>query len=279
MPTIEEDIVRSYSDDFDEDKRLSTDIGPLEYARTQELLRRLLAPAPATVYDVGGATGPYSFWLASIGYTVHLLDLVPLHIQKAQARASDPRSPKLSSARVGDARQLPFADDSADAVLLHGPLYHLPQLNDRMKCLREAHRVLKPTGLLCAFGITRYAGLIHALTKGLVFEDRYRSTIMVEVQTGRRGSVGDKSCFRSAYFHLPSEMEAEVREAGFGSVRTYGILGPAWQVPNLEENWLDPRKREAILEMARITENEPVLGPRFLTVSSKGGRSGRAKKE
>ncbi|MEV0698474.1 class I SAM-dependent methyltransferase [Saccharopolyspora sp. NPDC050389] len=38
---------------------------------------------------------------------------------------------------VGDARDLPFDDDGADAVLLLGPLYHLVEREDRVLALRE----------------------------------------------------------------------------------------------------------------------------------------------
>lgn len=270
MPSVVEDIIHSYTHNYDESKRLSSDIGPLEAFRTRELLRRFLPTTPAVVCDVGGATGPYAFWLASLGYTVHLLDLVPLHIEKARAMADDPTSPRLASIQLGDARQLPFDEASADAVILHGPLYHLPDLEDRMACLLETKRVLRPGGMLLAFGITRYAGLIYAITKGLIFDHDYRAMIAHEVQTGRRRrSATDQGCFKSAYFHLPTEMEQEARAAGLEVEHTWGILGPSWQVPDLEESWNDPARREVILEMARLTEHEPLLGPRFVTVCRK----------
>ena len=52
----------------------------------------------------------------------------------------------LASIRQGDARALPFADASADALLLLGPLYHLQERADRLRALREAARVLRPGG-------------------------------------------------------------------------------------------------------------------------------------
>jgi len=203
MRPIEDDVIHSYTHEFDESKRLSTGIGPLESARTKELLLRFLPASPAVVLDVGGATGPYSFWLASLGYRIHLLDIVPVHIAKAESTQANPDSPKLAGIHLGDARELPFSGASADAVSIHGPLYHLPDRGDRIRCLAEAKRVLKPTGRLLAFGITRYAGLLYTITKGSIFDPQTLTMIRSEVQTGRRlRSAGERTCFKSAYFHL-----------------------------------------------------------------------------
>lgn len=55
----------------------------LELVRTHDILQRHLPPPPATVLDVGGGSGVYACWLASLGYTVHLVDAVPLHVEQA----------------------------------------------------------------------------------------------------------------------------------------------------------------------------------------------------
>jgi ubiquinone/menaquinone biosynthesis C-methylase UbiE len=101
--------------------------------RTQELLARLLPPPPATVLDVGGGTGVHADWLAQRGYSVHVIDPVEEHVTLAG------RIPNVSSA-VADARCLSQADESQDAVLLLGPLYHLPEREGRFQALREARR-------------------------------------------------------------------------------------------------------------------------------------------
>src|SRR5260221_14345868 len=142
-----------------EDNRLSRGSGQLEFARTQELIRRYSPPPPATVLDVGGGSGVYAFWLAGLGYDVDLIDAVPLHIEQANAAQQNmPRT--LRSARVGDARNLPVNDSSVDVVLLLGPLYHLTDYADRIKTLQEAHRLLKPGGDVFLVGSLRFASLL-----------------------------------------------------------------------------------------------------------------------
>src|SRR6266511_2822193 len=114
-----------------EQGRLDEDYFPLERVRTQELIMRRLPPPPAVVLDVGGGAGAYSFWLADLGYYVHLVDPVPLHIEQAQKASAGRTKGQLSSAQVGDARALDHPSAGADVVLLLGPLYHLPEPADR----------------------------------------------------------------------------------------------------------------------------------------------------
>src|SRR5512140_3637888 len=113
--SAERETIDHYSS-HDEAERLTKDIGPLELARTRELIMRYLPPPPAVVADVGGASGAYAFWLAELGYAVHLVDLVPRHIEQARRKAEDPSSPRLAGMSVADARKLPLADAFADAV-------------------------------------------------------------------------------------------------------------------------------------------------------------------
>ena len=102
--------------------RLERGIGPLELARTKELVERYLPAPPAVVFDVGGGPGVYACWLARQGYEVHLVDAMPLHIDQArQASAAQPDAP-VATLEVGDARQMDWPDGCADAVMLHGPL-------------------------------------------------------------------------------------------------------------------------------------------------------------
>ena len=72
----------------------------------KELLQRYLPPPPAIILDVGGAAGAYAFWLAEMGYVVHLIDAVPHHIEQAREDAKQFQDFPLASINVGDARQL-----------------------------------------------------------------------------------------------------------------------------------------------------------------------------
>jgi len=100
-----------------ESERLSNEWGELERFRTQAILARNLPPAPAVILDIGGGAGAYAFSLAKQGYQVHLIDPVELHLEQARSHAAA-SGVALASIALGNARQLNFPANSADAVLL-----------------------------------------------------------------------------------------------------------------------------------------------------------------
>ena len=98
--------IKAYYERRGESTRLSKTHGLIELARTQEIILRHLPPPPGTILDVGGGPGVYAAWLAARGYSVHLVDAMPLHVEQArQASARQPDTP-VASLRVGDARRL-----------------------------------------------------------------------------------------------------------------------------------------------------------------------------
>ena len=47
-----------------------------------------------------------------------------------------------------------------------------------------------------------------------------------------------------SFFYLPEELEKEQFEAGFNNIDVRGVIGPAWLVPNIDEQWKDIEKRK-----------------------------------
>ena len=229
-----------------ESRRLFEGHGRIEFLRTQELILRHLPRGRAVVLDVGGGTGVYACWLAAQGHEVHLVDALPRHVAEAlEASARQPEHP-LASATVGDARRLEAAAARADVVLLLGPLYHLIARGERVAALVEARRVLRPGGLVFAVGIARFASLFSG-----VFER--------DLVDGQHRNPTDRDYFTTSYFHLPHELEAEVRAAGFATLELVGVEGPGWLLPDLDARWRDPAERERLLWAARALEREPTL--------------------
>jgi len=226
----------------------------LEYVRTRELLARVLPPPPADLVDIGGGAGAYALPLTREGYTVRLLDPMELHVEQARAAGLD--------ATLGDARNLPFADESADAALLLGPLYHLQDRADRVRALREAHRVLRPGGVVAAAVISRFASLLDGLGRGRLLDPGFEPIVERDLEDGRHENpepLDRPEWFTTAYFHHPDEPARELEAAGFANAAVVAIEGPAAFRDDLEDWLKDPERRELLLRTIRRVEAEPTL--------------------
>lgn len=214
---IDNALQNYYSALFDEDARLTTRStqGRLEFERTQEIIRAA-TPAPARVLDVGGATGVHAAALARDGYDVTLIDPVPSQVAAAAAHGT-------FRASIGDARNLDLPDDSFDAVLIAGPLYHLIERPDRLQALREARRVCRPEGLVHAAAIPRFLAFAVAALQREVLDaspDAWLDLL-------RHGTPAPTVRFPAGHFHTAEELHEEMIAAGLTRVSVVGLEGPA----------------------------------------------------
>jgi SAM-dependent methyltransferase len=258
FPEIDPSIAGYYSQ-FPEDDRLAQGPFLLESLRTRELIQRHAPAPPSTVLDIGGGAGAYALWLAGLGYSVHLLDPIPRHIAEAERRSAAASHP-LASCVEGDARRLPFPSESANLVLLLGPLYHLTSPEDRAGALDEAARVLRPGGILCCAAISCFASSLGGLVGDYFQDPHFAAMAERDLRDGQhRNLTGRPDYFTTAYFHRPEVLRAEVLNAGLDLVNLYGIEGPGWILPDIAERLADDRRREDLLRVARLLESEPFM--------------------
>lgn len=241
----------SYYNQGREAERLST-ISRLEYVRTIELIERFLPPAPATVLDIGGGAGAYTLPLQEKGYQVHLLDAIALHVTQAKQAGA-------ANADVGDARDLPFEDSTADAVLMLGPLYHLTTRDDRIRSLREAARVLSSGGRVLAAAISRFASTLDGLARAFLAEPEFEQIVERDLAEGIHVNPTERrGWFTTAYFHRPNELAEELAAAGFNVEAVLAVEGPGSLIA--ADEWLDdPERHEVLLRAIRRVEAEPSL--------------------
>lgn len=283
----ETEIARHYDSGYEAD-RLKLGAGKIERERSRELIKRFLPPPPASILDVGGGSGDYACWLAKSGYTVHLIDIVPLHVDLARKASEVQPDAALAGAAVGDARSLSWPDKSLDGILLFGPMYHLTDRRDRLQALREARRVLREGGVLLAAGISRFASVLDGVRSGFLADPVFAEIVDRDLKDGQhRNPTSKPEYFTDTFFHLPGELEAEVTEAGFQSDGVYGVEGPCWLIHDFDEWWNDADRKARLLKIAGALEREPnligvsahllVVGRKLRSRAAKASRSRRAR--
>jgi len=243
-----------YENKYNEDERMVRE--PLEFLRCKEIISRYLSPNIMEIADIGGATGVFSYWLASMGHHVHLLDYVPSHIEQAKAKA-DKFGIALASYTCGDARQLPYDDSQFDLILEMGPLYHLQNKEDRIRCLVEAERVLKNEGIIICEVISRYVNLLEVFQGDLIDDKSFVEILDENLATGKH-SPGETSFFTTAYFHTKAEIINEMEAAGFNEISVIPVEGFA-SVLDVSAHFQNEQRKELLLKYIRETENIPEL--------------------
>lgn len=254
------EIVAYYSK-YPEEQRLLSGCPRLEFERTKQIIRESIPNPPCVIVDIGGGAGVYSGWLAELGYEVHLLDLSPRLIEEARKYNITLKKP-IASMTVSDARSIPMPDAKAGAVLLMGPIYHLTEQSDRLIALSEANRLLSPSGILIAAAISRFASTLDGLTHKRCLDPVFTAIRNQDLVDGQhRNPSGKLDYFTNAYFHRPNDLEHELKQAKFQSIKLVGVEGPGWLLSDFDARWEDPALRNDLIDIAHLLESEPsVLG-------------------
>ena len=149
------EIVSSFYGQTDENGRLGrTRHGQLEYRTTMAYIHRYV-PERSVILEVGAGTGRYSAALAKEGMDVTAVELVESNLAVLKENSKGIENLK---AYQGDAADLSrFGDDSFDAALFFGPMYHLYEPEEVNRAIDEAIRVTKPGGVIMFAFISVFA--------------------------------------------------------------------------------------------------------------------------
>lgn len=131
---------------FHEDSRLNrSKAARVEFLTTVRVIEEYVKPGDK-ILDVGAGAGEYSLYFARKGYRVSALELADSNIRAFRAKLKAEDDLDLVQGNALDLSR--YEKASFDAVLLFGPLYHLSDTEDQLRCIAEAKRVCKPGGKL-----------------------------------------------------------------------------------------------------------------------------------
>lgn len=164
-----------YYSAYDEDGRLRSQHGMVEFLTTMRYLEKYLRPG-VRIAEIGAGTGRYSHALAQRGFSVDAVELVQHNIDifKLHTLPGEP-----VTIQQGDARDLRMLEDGCyDVTLLLGPMYHLFTVADQRKALSEALRVTKRGGVVFAAYCGNEATLVQfCFQRGRLRDPHYQELI------------------------------------------------------------------------------------------------------
>jgi len=134
-----------YYENYDENCRLLSKHGMVEYITTMKYVEKYLQPG-MRILEIGAATGRYSHALAQKGYPVDAVELVEHNIEIFKKNTAPGETVTVTQGNAMDLSM--FQDDTYDITLLLGPMYHLFTDDDKRKALSEAIRVTKKNGIV-----------------------------------------------------------------------------------------------------------------------------------
>ena len=175
--------LEEYYNKFNEDKRLNTRRGQIEFITNMKYIHKYLKEGDK-ILDIGAGTGKYSLSLDKEGYEVTAVELVKRNIQ-----IINKKNPHLKTI-LGNALDLSMIKDNTyDIVLLFGPMYHLKKRSDQIKALAEAKRVTKKEGIiLVSYCMNDYAVITHGFIEGNIQENIQNQQIDQEFKILENGN-------------------------------------------------------------------------------------------
>ena len=111
-----------YYENYDEDNRLCSRYGMVEFLTTIRYIEKYLRPG-MRILEIGAATGRYSHYFARQGYHVDSVELIAHNIEIFKKNTYPEEKITITQ---GNAKDLSMFDDNTyDITLLLGPMYHL----------------------------------------------------------------------------------------------------------------------------------------------------------
>lgn len=174
--------IEKYYDKFNEDHRLQTRHGLVEFNTTMHYVieyaekirqkydtvqkQNMTQNSDIKILDIGAGTGRYSVALLEKGYDVTAVELVKKNLDILRKKGT------MVKTWQGNALDLHFLPDKKyDITLMLGPLYHLISEEEKLAAFVEAQRVTKDGGFIFAgYIMNDYSVIKYCFEKDKVAE-------------------------------------------------------------------------------------------------------------
>ena len=149
----EKELIEYYNK-FNEDKRLDTRHGQVEFITSIKYIEKYLKKNDKII-DIGAGTGKYSKYFFDKGYDITAVELVKHNLKVIEKKGV--------KSILGNAKDLSmFDDNSFDITILFGPMYHLISMDEKIMALKEAKRITKKDGyIFISYCMNEFAIITH----------------------------------------------------------------------------------------------------------------------
>lgn len=198
-----------YDNSFEKEwQRLDDPYARIEFFSTLYMIKKYF-PKEGKVYDIASGPGRYAIELLKRGYNVSLMDLSDNNIAMAKSKIEGfgLMADKYVS---GDARYLAMEkNDTYDAILLMGPMYHVEDKDERINILKECKRILKNDGVI----IITYINSIGLLRAGVSEFSNDFEDINGIYRLFQSDKYNSDESFTNTYFTTPEEAKEEISQS------------------------------------------------------------------
>ena len=242
------EILERYMSGKEDQRAMISRASEMEFHYTKKTLSEYITK-DMSVVEIGCGTGYYASYFSDKCAAYFGLDLSPKNVEIFNEKMTLLHI-KNARALVGDATDLhDVANNSFDAVLTMGPLYHLPD-DEKTLAIKESTRICKDGGFI-AFSYINLAGAYaHAcLTQrnSINYPNKKANVSVIQ----RRTDDIHPNLF---FYSMPEDIEKQALNQGLKIIKNVGV---SFVFDDNFVNGLPEEQYEAWLELTDCMVNSP----------------------
>ncbi len=163
----------------DEYNRLTGYFGKIEFSKVCNAIYHY-SKCGSVIYDIGCGPGRYAEHLISKGYYVGGVDISDKSMKIFHEKTTAVNSNKVLFEKTGCASELEWIEsETADTILLLGPMYHITNMLKRKSVINHCHRILKNSGHV----ISMFMSPFPVLNRDIAIKNNVLETHIMENYT------------------------------------------------------------------------------------------------